>query len=110
MRHAHMVTLRLRSCARDAADFNLVTAEPEGSGPREKGDADQATTALERHHRGDESGYKWFKTSALFRRRSGEPAWGRVFYLSGEVNGTFVVDGVVATGFVRATDCWRQRL
>jgi aminopeptidase len=85
MRHAHMVNITPEiMCTGMRADFNLV-------------DRIRATTAAGTDITAEMNpGYKWFKTSGIISpEKWGNLPGGECFTSPGEVNGTFVVDGVV---------------
>jgi aminopeptidase len=99
MRHAHMVNIT-RGDHVPGHEGGLQPggpAEPEGSGAGAQGHADS------RHHGAGTDitaemnpGYKWFKTSGIISpEKWGNLPGGECFTSPGEVNGRFVVDGVV---------------
>jgi leucyl aminopeptidase (aminopeptidase T) len=99
MRHAHMVNITPRiMCEGMRADFaridrlsqHLVDIVSQSKWLR-------ATTAAGTDFRAEMNpGYKWLKTSGIISRdKWGNLPGGEIFTTPGEVNGVFVVDGVV---------------
>ena len=99
MRHAHMVNITPEiMCEGMRADFRRCgPAEPEGDGEgaqgelyaRDDGGGDGHSAELNPE-------YKWLKTSGIISREKwGNLPGGECFTAPGEVNGVFVVDGVV---------------
>jgi aminopeptidase len=99
MRHAHMVNITPQiMCEGMRADFNLVDRLSQKIVEKvRKATYVRATTAAGTDIRADlNPNYKWFKTSGIISREKwGNLPGGECFTSPGEVNGTFVVDGVV---------------
>src|SRR6266568_1985403 len=99
MRHAHMVNITpeiMRQGMR--ADFDLVDRLSQQVLNRvKKATRIRATTAAGTDITAEMNpGYKWFKTSGIISpEKWGNLPGGECFTSPGEVNGTFVVDGVV---------------
>ena len=99
MRHAHMVNITAEiMCQGMRADFNLVDRLSQQVLERvRKATRIRATTAAGTDITAEMNpGYKWFKTSGIISSEKwGNLPGGECFTSPGEVNGTFVVDGVV---------------
>ncbi|HEX4322065.1 MAG TPA: aminopeptidase, partial [Acidobacteriaceae bacterium] len=99
MRHAHMVNITPEiMCQGMRADFNLVDRLSQQVLERvKKATRIRATTAAGTDITAEMNpGYKWFKTSGIISpEKWGNLPGGECFTSPGEVNGTFVVDGVV---------------
>ena len=99
MRHAHMVNITPEiMCQGMRADFNLVDRLSQQVLDRvKKATRIRATTAAGTDITAEMNpGYKWFKTSGIISpEKWGNLPGGEIFTTPGEVNGTFVVDGVV---------------
>jgi leucyl aminopeptidase (aminopeptidase T) len=99
MRHAHMVNITPEiMCQGMRADFNLVDRLSQKVLDRvRQATRIRATTAAGTNIVADMNpGYKWFKTSGIISpEKWGNLPGGECFTSPGEVNGTFVVDGVV---------------
>jgi leucyl aminopeptidase (aminopeptidase T) len=99
MRHAHMVNISPEiMCQGMRADFNLVDRLSQQVLERaRKATRIRATTAAGTDITAEMNpGYKWFKTSGIISpEKWGNLPGGECFTSPGEVNGTFVVDGVV---------------
>ena len=99
MRHAHMVNITPEiMCQGMRADFNLVDRLSQKVLDRvKKATRIRATTAAGTDIIAEMNpGYKWFKTSGIISQEKwGNLPGGECFTSPGEVNGTFVVDGVV---------------
>ena len=99
MRHAHMVNITPEiMCTGMRADFNLVDRLSQQVLNRvKKATRIRATTAAGTDITAEMNpGYKWFKTSGIISpEKWGNLPGGECFTSPGEVNGTFVVDGVV---------------
>ena len=99
MRHAHMVNITPEiMCQGMRADFNLVDRLSQQVLERvRKATRIRATTAAGTDITAEMNpGYKWFKTSGIISTEKwGNLPGGECFTSPGEVNGTFVVDGVV---------------
>jgi aminopeptidase len=99
MRHAHMVNITPEiMCQGMRADFNLVDRLSQQVLDRvRKATRIRATTAAGTDITADMNpAYKWFKTSGIISTEKwGNLPGGECFTSPGEVNGTFVVDGVV---------------
>ena len=99
MRHAHMVNITPEiMCQGMRADFNLVDRLSQKVLDRvKKATRIRATTAAGTDITADMNpGYKWFKTSGIISAEKwGNLPGGECFTSPGEVNGAFVVDGVV---------------
>ncbi len=99
MRHAHMVNITPEiMCQGMRADFNLVDRLSQQVLERvRKATRIRATTAAGTDITAEMNpGYKWFKTSGIISpEKWGNLPGGECFTSPGEVNGTFVVDGVV---------------
>jgi leucyl aminopeptidase (aminopeptidase T) len=99
MRHAHMVNITPEiMCQGMRADFNLVDRLSQKVLDRvKKATRIRATTAAGTDITAEMNpGYKWFKTSGIISAEKwGNLPGGECFTSPGEVNGTFVVDGVV---------------
>jgi aminopeptidase len=99
MRHAHMVNITPEiMCQGMRADFNLVDRLSQKVLERvKKATRIRATTAAGTDITAEMNpGYKWFKTSGIISpEKWGNLPGGECFTSPGEVNGTFVVDGVV---------------
>lgn len=99
MRHAHMVNITGEiMCQGMRADFNLVDRLSQQVLERvRKAKRIRATTAAGTDITAEMNpGYKWFKTSGIISpEKWGNLPGGECFTSPGEVNGTFVVDGVV---------------
>jgi aminopeptidase len=99
MRHAHMVNITPEiMTAGMRADFNRVDRLSQKVLDRVRSAvAVRATTAAGTDIRADlDPNYKWLKTSGIISRdKWGNLPGGEVFTAPREVNGTFVVDGVV---------------
>ncbi|MGB6191347.1 MAG: aminopeptidase [Terracidiphilus sp.] len=99
MRHAHMVNITPEiMCQGMRADFNLVDRLSQKVLERaRKATRIRATTAAGTDITAEMNpGYKWFKTSGIISpEKWGNLPGGECFTSPGEVNGTFVVDGVV---------------
>jgi leucyl aminopeptidase (aminopeptidase T) len=99
MRHAHMVNITPEiMCQGMRADFNLVDRLSQKVLDRvRKATRIRATTAAGTDITAEMNpGYKWFKTSGIISpEKWGNLPGGECFTSPGEVNGTFVVDGVV---------------
>jgi leucyl aminopeptidase (aminopeptidase T) len=99
MRHAHMVNITPQiMCEGMRADFALVDQLSQKVIEKvRRASYIRATTAAGTEIRADlNPGYKWLKTSGIISREKwGNLPGGEIFTTPGEVNGTFVVDGVV---------------
>jgi aminopeptidase len=99
MRHAHMVNITPEvMCQGMRADFNLVDRLSQKVLERaRRATRIRATTAAGTDIIADMNpSYKWFKTSGIISpEKWGNLPGGECFTSPGEVNGTFVVDGVV---------------
>ena len=99
MRHAHMVNITPEiMCQGMRADFNLVDRLSQQVLERvKKATRIRATTAAGTDITAEMNpGYKWFKTSGIISpEKWGNLPGGECFTSPGEVNGRFVVDGVV---------------
>jgi leucyl aminopeptidase (aminopeptidase T) len=99
MRHAHMVNITPQiMCEGMRADFALVDRLSQKVIEKvRRATYIRATTAAGTDIRADlNPGYKWLKTSGIISREKwGNLPGGEIFTTPGEVNGTFVVDGVV---------------
>jgi aminopeptidase len=99
MRHAHMVNITPEiMCSGMRADFDLVDRLSQQVLERvRRATRIRATTAAGTDITADMNpGYKWFKTSGIISpEKWGNLPGGECFTSPGEVNGTFVVDGVV---------------
>jgi aminopeptidase len=99
MRHAHMVNITAEiMCQGMRADFDLVDRLSQKVLDRvKKATRIRATTAAGTDITAEMNpGYKWFKTSGIISAEKwGNLPGGECFTSPGEVNGTFVVDGVV---------------
>ncbi len=99
MRHAHMVNITAEiMCQGMRADFNLVDRLSQQVLDRvRRARRIRATTAAGTDITAEMNpGYKWFKTSGIISpEKWGNLPGGECFTSPGEVNGTFVVDGVV---------------
>src|SRR5580658_6724205 len=99
MRHAHMVNITPEiMCQGMRADFNLVDRLSQKVLDRvKKATRIRATTAAGTDITAEMNpGYKWFKTSGIISpEKWGNLPGGECFTSPGEVNGKFVVDGVV---------------
>jgi len=99
MRHAHMVNITPEiMCQGMRADFDLVDRLSQRVLDRvRKAKRIRATTAAGTDITADMNpGYKWFKTSGIISpEKWGNLPGGECFTSPGEVNGKFVVDGVV---------------
>jgi leucyl aminopeptidase (aminopeptidase T) len=99
MRHAHMVNITPQiMCEGMRADYQLVDRLSQKLIEKVRGAAYiRATTAAGTDIHADlNPGYKWLKTSGIISRdKWGNLPGGEIFTTPGEVNGTFVVDGVV---------------
>lgn len=99
MRHAHMVNISPEiMCQGMRADFNLVDRLSQKVLDRaRKATRIRATTAAGTDITAEMNpSYKWFKTSGIISAEKwGNLPGGECFTSPGEVNGTFVVDGVV---------------
>jgi aminopeptidase len=99
MRHAHMVNISPEiMCQGMRADFNLVDRLSQQVLERvRKATRIRATTAAGTDITAEMNpSYKWFKTSGIISTEKwGNLPGGECFTSPGEVNGTFVVDGVV---------------
>ena len=99
MRHAHMVNITPEiMCQGMRADYNLVDRLSQKVLDRvRKATRIRATTAAGTDITAEMSpGYKWFKTSGIISpEKWGNLPGGECFTSPGEVNGRFVVDGVV---------------
>jgi len=99
MRHAHMVNITAEiMCQGMRADFNLVDRLSQKVLDRvRRATRIRATTAAGTSITAEMNpGYKWFKTSGIISAEKwGNLPGGECFTSPGEVNGTFVVDGVV---------------
>jgi leucyl aminopeptidase (aminopeptidase T) len=99
MRHAHMVNITPQiMCEGMRADFDLVDRISQQVLNRvRKATRIRATTAAGTSITADMNpNYKWFKTSGIISpEKWGNLPGGECFTSPGEVNGTFVVDGVV---------------
>jgi len=99
MRHAHMVNITPEiMCQGMRADFNLVDRLSQQVLDRvRKATRIRATTAAGTDITAEMNpDYKWFKTSGIISpEKWGNLPGGECFTSPGEVNGTFVVDGVV---------------
>jgi aminopeptidase len=99
MRHAHMVNITPEiMCQGMRADYELVDRLSQKVLDRvRKATRIRATTAAGTDITADMNpGYKWFKTSGIISpEKWGNLPGGECFTSPGEVNGTFVVDGVV---------------
>ncbi len=99
MRHAHMVNITPEiMCQGMRADFDLVDRLSQQVLDRvRRARRIRATTAAGTAITADMNpGYKWFKTSGIISAEKwGNLPGGECFTSPGEVNGTFVVDGVV---------------
>ena len=99
MRHAHMVNITPEiMCQGMRADFNLVDRLSQKVLDRvRRATRIRATTAAGTDITAEMNpGYKWFKTSGIISpEKWGNLPGGECFTSPGEVNGTFVVDGVV---------------
>ncbi len=99
MRHAHMVNITPEiMCSGMRADFNLVDRLSQQVLDRvRRARRIRATTAAGTNITAEMNpDYKWFKTSGIISTEKwGNLPGGECFTSPGEVNGTFVVDGVV---------------
>jgi aminopeptidase len=99
MRHAHMVNITPQiMCEGMRADFALVDQLSQKVIEKVRhASYIRATTAAGTDIRADlNPDYKWLKTSGIISREKwGNLPGGEIFTTPGEVNGTFVVDGVV---------------
>jgi len=99
MRHAHMVNITPEiMCQGMRADFNLVDRLSQQVLERaRRAKRIRATTAAGTDITAEMNpSYKWFKTSGIISpEKWGNLPGGECFTAPGEVNGTFVVDGVV---------------
>src|SRR3984885_4181009 len=99
MRHAHMVNITPEiMCQGMRADFKLVDRLSQKVLDRvRRATRIRATTAAGTDITAEMNpGYKWFKTSGIISpEKRGNLPGGECFTSPGEVNGTFVVDGVV---------------
>jgi leucyl aminopeptidase (aminopeptidase T) len=99
MRHAHMVNITPEiMCQGMRADFDLVDRLSQQVLERvRRATRIRATTAAGTDITAEMNpGYKWFKTSGIISpEKWGNLPGGECFTSPGEVNGTFVVDGVV---------------
>jgi leucyl aminopeptidase (aminopeptidase T) len=99
MRHAHMVNITPEIMVQGMrADFDLVDRLSQKVLDRvKKATRIRATTAAGTDITAEMNpGYKWFKTSGIISAEKwGNLPGGECFTSPGEVNGTFVVDGVV---------------
>jgi aminopeptidase len=99
MRHAHMVNITPQiMCEGMRADFALVDQLSQKVIEKvRRASYIRATTAAGTDIRADlNPNYKWLKTSGIISREKwGNLPGGEIFTTPGEVNGTFVVDGVV---------------
>ena len=99
MRHAHMVNITPEiMCQGMRADFDLVDRLSQRVLDRvRRATRVRATTAAGTDITADMNpDYKWFKTSGIISpEKWGNLPGGECFTTPGEVNGTFVVDGVV---------------
>lgn len=99
MRHAHMVNITPQiMCEGMRADFSLVDQLSQKVIEKvRRASYIRATTAAGTDIRADlNPNYKWLKTSGIISREKwGNLPGGEIFTTPGEVNGTFVVDGVV---------------
>lgn len=99
MRHAHMVNITPEiMCSGMRADFNLVDRLSQKVLDRvRQARRIRATTAAGTNIVSEMNpDYKWFKTSGIISpEKWGNLPGGECFTSPGEVNGTFVVDGVV---------------
>jgi leucyl aminopeptidase (aminopeptidase T) len=99
IRHAHMVNITSEiMCQGMRADFDLVDRLSQQVLNRvKKATRIRATTAAGTDITAEMNpGYKWFKTSGIISpEKWGNLPGGECFTSPGEVNGTFVVDGVV---------------
>ncbi|HTW82288.1 MAG TPA: aminopeptidase [Terracidiphilus sp.] len=99
MRHAHMVNITPEiMCQGMRADFDLVDRLSQQVLDRvRRARRIRATTAAGTDIAAEMNpGYKWFKTSGIISpEKWGNLPGGECFTAPGEVNGTFVVDGVV---------------
>src|SRR5271168_4663435 len=99
MRHAHMVNITSQiMCEGMRADFHLVDRLSQKLMERvRRASYIRATTAAGTDIRADlNHNHKWVKTSGIISREKwGNLPGGEIFTTPGEVNGTFVVDGVV---------------
>ena len=99
MRHAHMVNITAEiMCDGMRADYDQVDRLSQQVLDRvRRATRIRATTAAGTDITSDMNpGYKWFKTSGIISREKwGNLPGGECFTSPGEVNGTFVVDGVV---------------
>jgi leucyl aminopeptidase (aminopeptidase T) len=99
MRHAHMVNITPQiMCEGMRADFALVDRLSQKIIEKvRRAGSIHATTAAGTDIRADlNPDYKWLKTSGIISREKwGNLPGGEIFTTPGEVNGTFVVDGVV---------------
>jgi aminopeptidase len=99
MRHAHMVNITPQiMCEGMRADFHLVDRLSQKIIEKVRpASYIRATTAAGTDIRAElHPDYKWLKTSGIISRdKWGNLPGGEIFTTPGEVNGTFVVDGVV---------------
>ena len=99
MRHAHMVNITPRiMCEGMQADYNLVDRLSQKVVEKvRRASYIRATTAAGTDIRAElNPNYKWFKTSGIISpEKWGNLPGGECFTSPGEVNGVFVVDGVV---------------
>jgi aminopeptidase len=99
MRHAHMVNITPQiMCEGMRADFQLVDRLSQRVIEKvRRASYIRATTAAGTDIRADlNPNYNWLKTSGIISREKwGNLPGGEIFTTPGEVNGTFVVDGVV---------------
>ena len=99
MRHAHMVNITPQiMCEGMRADFHLVDRLSQKVIEKaRRATSIHATTAAGTDIRAEMNpDYKWLKTSGIISRdKWGNLPGGEIFTTPGEVNGTFVVDGVV---------------
>jgi aminopeptidase len=99
MRHAHMVNITPQiMCEGMRADFHRVDQLSQKVIEKVRSAKYiRATTAAGTDIRADlNPGYNWLKTSGIISRdKWGNLPGGEIFTTPGEVNGTFVVDGVV---------------
>jgi len=99
MKHAHMVNITPQiMCEGMRADFALVDSLSQKILAKvQSASYIRATTDAGTNIRAElNPAYKWFKTSGIISREKwGNLPGGECFTATGEVNGTFVVDGVV---------------
>ena len=98
IRHAHMVNINRQIMLEGMrADFQSGPAEPKVVEMVRKASQIRAKTAAGTDLTADlNPNYKWLKTSGIITpEKWGNLPGGEIFTTPGEVNGTFVIDGVV---------------